>query len=170
MQQPATARAGEQATCQSRCREDPWRPPESTWPLAKSFVLRQTVCKRLIFLKCHGRGREFESHQVHQIPRTLTAPPPRLPSRTGSKTKLIRQSSRGTNGIRVALLSLSRDGDNRRRPRRERPRCTEPRRHGAGDRHGSVSRHRDRRSHPTWQSGSESRLALGLACKCPHLR
>src|SRR5271165_864270 len=44
----------------------PWRPPASTSPLAKSFVLRQTVCKRLIFLKWHGRGREFESHQVHQ--------------------------------------------------------------------------------------------------------
>ena len=50
----------------------PWRPPESTSPLAKSFVLRQTVCKRLIFLPWHGRGREFESHQVHQAFQTLS--------------------------------------------------------------------------------------------------
>jgi len=49
-----------------RRKSRPWRPPESTSPLAKSFVLRQTVCNRLIFLKWHGRGREFESHQVHQ--------------------------------------------------------------------------------------------------------
>jgi len=47
-------------------RTRPWRPPEFTSPLAKSFVLRQTICKRLIFLKWHGRGREFESLQVHQ--------------------------------------------------------------------------------------------------------
>jgi hypothetical protein len=35
------------------------------------YVLRQTVCKRLIFLKWHGRGRKFESHQVHQTLQTL---------------------------------------------------------------------------------------------------
>jgi len=44
----------------------PWRPPESTRPRAKSFVSGRNVRKLLIFLKWHGRGREFESHQVHQ--------------------------------------------------------------------------------------------------------
>src|ERR1035438_2905836 len=43
-----------------------WRPPASKLPCAKSFVSGQNPCKRLIFLKWHGRGREFESHQVHQ--------------------------------------------------------------------------------------------------------
>ena len=51
-----------------------WSPPASTAsksPLAKSFSLLENVRKRLIFLKWHGRGREFESHQVHQIPKDL---------------------------------------------------------------------------------------------------
>ena len=39
---------------------------------AKSFVSVQNVCNSLIFLKWHGRGREFESHQVHQMPQRLT--------------------------------------------------------------------------------------------------
>jgi len=51
----------------------PWRPLKSKSPPAKSFVLRQTVCKRLIFLKWHGRGCEFESHQVHQNKPILSA-------------------------------------------------------------------------------------------------
>src|ERR1039457_1392554 len=44
----------------------PWRPLASKSPFAKSFVSGGSVRKRLIFLKWHGRGREFESHQVHQ--------------------------------------------------------------------------------------------------------
>jgi len=35
-------------------------------PTRKSFVSGENVCKRLIWLPWHGRGREFESHQVHQ--------------------------------------------------------------------------------------------------------
>jgi hypothetical protein len=58
-----------------------WRPPASKSHIAKSFVFGQNVRTRLIFLKWHGRGREFESHQVHQMykkarvvhPRTETA-------------------------------------------------------------------------------------------------
>ena len=37
-----------------------WRPPESKPPLAKSFILRQAVCKRLIFLKWHGRAHSLQ--------------------------------------------------------------------------------------------------------------
>jgi hypothetical protein len=44
----------------------PWRPMASKSLSAKSFVLRQFVCKCLIFLKWHGRGRRFEPDQVHQ--------------------------------------------------------------------------------------------------------
>jgi len=47
-------------------RTAPWRPLASISPLAKSFVSRQDVGKRLIFLKWHGRGRRFEPVQVHQ--------------------------------------------------------------------------------------------------------
>ena len=36
----------------------PWRPPASKCPCAKSFVSGGNVCKWLIFLKWHGRGRE----------------------------------------------------------------------------------------------------------------
>src|ERR1019366_10568107 len=43
-----------------------WRPPASKSPLAKSFVSGGNLCKRLIFLKWHGRGRRFEPVQVHQ--------------------------------------------------------------------------------------------------------
>jgi hypothetical protein len=46
-----------------------WRPLASKPSAAKSFVLLQTVCNRLIFLKWHGRGHRFEPDQVHQFPR-----------------------------------------------------------------------------------------------------
>ena len=42
-----------------------WSPPASKSYCAKSCVSGVPACKRLIFLKWHGRGREFESHQVH---------------------------------------------------------------------------------------------------------
>ncbi|SPF39163.1 hypothetical protein SBA4_2310049 [Candidatus Sulfopaludibacter sp. SbA4] len=50
----------------SKC--SPWRPLASKQPSANPFAFSGDLRKSLIFLKWHGRGREFESHQVHQKP------------------------------------------------------------------------------------------------------
>src|SRR4051794_39323762 len=42
-------------------------------PRAKSFVCGKKLCKRLIFLKWHGRGQGFESLQVHQTSPSLVS-------------------------------------------------------------------------------------------------
>jgi hypothetical protein len=55
-----------------RSKTAPWSPLASKRRTAKSFILAQNVCNLLISLKWHGRGREFESHQVHQVPQRLT--------------------------------------------------------------------------------------------------
>jgi hypothetical protein len=69
----------------------PWRPPASKPPPAKSFVFCENPRKSLIFLKWHGRGREFEPPQVHQnfsnTYRSSHSKEPRLWSPTGVHTR-----------------------------------------------------------------------------------
>jgi hypothetical protein len=83
-QQPATARVKARQVpvpgvepwspsgVQTRKNAPPWRPVASKSLRTKSFVSGGNPCKSLIFLTWHGRGREFESHQVHQYFLLLT--------------------------------------------------------------------------------------------------
>ena len=78
---------------------------------SRLFSSERALCVRLRF---HGMEEVVSSNLTRSTntPQTLTEPPPRSTSRSGSKTNLIRPGSRGRHGMHGALFSRLRDGDN----------------------------------------------------------
>jgi hypothetical protein len=73
-------------------------------PSRNSFVFRAIPRKRLVLSPWHGRGREFESHQVHQIPSNTYRSPPAKHVTTAYQLESKRHLGHGHHGHRFSRL------------------------------------------------------------------